>query len=421
MKKTFVKSCLVAIAALVLLSLGATTHAQTLTGNLEIFSWWAGDEGPALEALIELYGVRHPKVKVINATVTGGSGVNAKAVLKTRMLGGQPPDSFQVHAGQELIGTWVKADRMEDLTSLFKQEGWMDAFPQGLIKLIGTEEGIWSVPVNIHRSNVCWYIPAHLKKWGIKPPQTWEDFFAVAPELQKMGIVPLALAQNWTANHLWESVALASLGPDDWDALWSGKLAFDSPAGIKAWQLFGKIMQYTNPDASSLSWQQATDMVVDGRAAFNIMGDWAAGYLSVTKKLTPNTGFGWSAAPDTNGEFMFLADSFGLPKAAPQRENAIAWLRLLGSREGSDAFNPLKGSISARTDSDLSKYNAYGQSAAADFGKDRIVGSLAHGVTANEGFMNDFATVMEMFLKSRNAQATAKACQQIAIKTGIGR
>ncbi len=56
------------------------------------------------------------------------------------MLGGEPPDSFQVHAGQELIGTWVKSDRMEDLTFLFNEEGWMDVFPKGLIKLIGTEK-----------------------------------------------------------------------------------------------------------------------------------------------------------------------------------------------------------------------------------------------------------------------------------------
>src|SRR5690554_2502730 len=72
------------------------------SGDLEIFSWWAGDEGPALEALIKVFKAKYPKVNVINATVTGGSGVNAKAVLKTRMLGGDPPESFQVHAGQEL-------------------------------------------------------------------------------------------------------------------------------------------------------------------------------------------------------------------------------------------------------------------------------------------------------------------------------
>lgn len=418
MKKSFAKIFVVMALALMLAAPQAA-QAKKLTGDLEIFSWWAGDEGPALQALIDIYKAQNPDVNVINATVTGGSGVNAKAVLKTRMLGGEPPDSFQVHAGQELIGTWVKADRMEDLTPLFKEQGWMNVFPEGLIKLIGTDQGIWSVPVNIHRSNVLWYVPANLKKWGVEAPKTWDDFFAIAPKLKAAGVTPLALAQNWTANHLWESVALASLGPDKWDALWTGELKFDSPEGIKAWELFGKVLEYTNADASSLSWQQATDMVIDGRAAFNIMGDWAAGYMTTTKKLEPGKGYGWAASPGTGGEFMFLADSFGLPKGSPHRDNAVAWLKVLGSREGSDAFNPLKGSISARKDSDLSKYNAYLKSASKDFGQDRVVGSLAHGVAANETFMGGFASVMEMFLKSKNPTAAAKACQQLAKKAGI--
>ncbi len=419
MKAKFM-AAIAGIAAM-LMMLAAPAGADALKGRLEIFSWWAGDEGPALEALIDLYKKAHPDVEVINATVTGGSGVNAKAVLKTRMLGGEPPGSFQVHAGQELIGTWVKAERMEDLTFLFKQQGWMDVFPEGLIKNIGTDKGIWSVPVNIHRSNVMWFIPANLKKWGVDAPKTWDEFFAVAPKLQEKGIVPLALAQNWTANHLWESVALAAVGPEKYDALWSGKLAFDSADGQKIWELFGKILKYTNTDASSLSWQQATDMVVDGRAAFNVMGDWAAGYMNVTKKLAPESGFGWLPSPGTDGKFIFLADSFCLPKGAPERDNVIAWLTLLGSLEGSDTFNPLKGSISARKDSDLSKYNVYGQSAAADFRKDTIVSSLAHGAAANEGFMNDFASVMELFMKSKNPSTAAKAAQQIARKNGIGK
>jgi glucose/mannose transport system substrate-binding protein len=418
MKKTLATLC-IALAAALLLSAPQAALAKQLTGELEIFSWWAGDEGPALQALIDIYKKQNPQVKVINATVTGGSGVNAKAVLKTRMLGGEPPDSFQVHAGQELIGTWVKAGRMEDLTPLFKEQGLMDVFPEGLLKLIGTKDGIWSVPVNVHRSNVLWYVPANLKKWGVEVPKSWDDFFAMAPKLKEQGVVPLALAQNWTANHLWESVALASLGADNWDALWAGKLKFDSPEGVKAWELFGKVLEYTNKDASSLSWQQATDMVIDGRAAFNIMGDWAAGYMFTTKGMKPGKDFGWLASPGTTGEFMFLADSFGLPKGAPHRDNALAWLAILGSREGSDAFNPIKGSISARKDSDLSRYNDYLKSAAADWSKDRVVGSLAHGVAANETFMGGFASVMEMFLKTKNAKAAAKACQQLADKAKI--
>ncbi|HBK59171.1 MAG TPA: ABC transporter substrate-binding protein, partial [Firmicutes bacterium] len=227
---------LAVVCVMVVLSAGVMTMSAAVVGKLEIFSWWAGDEGPALEALIRLYEKENPATKVMNSTVTGGSGVNAKAVLKTRMLGGDPPETFQVHAGQELIGTWVVADRMEDLTWLYEKEGWKRVFPEGLLKLLSTDEGIWSVPVNIHRSNVMWYVPQNLTKWGVKAPTTWAEFLAIAPKLSARGIVPLSLGENWTANHLWESVALAVLGPEKWDALWNGKLSFRSPEVVEVWK-----------------------------------------------------------------------------------------------------------------------------------------------------------------------------------------
>lgn len=416
--KTFRWLKVTTLCMALVLTLG-TMASAAIGGELEIFSWWAGDEGPALEALIELYESKYPEVTVINATVTGGSGVNAKAVLKTRMLGGDPPDSFQVHAGQELIGTWVVAERMEDLTWLFEEEGWYEAFPDDLFALLSTNEGIWSVPVNIHRSNVLYFIPEHLEKWGVKAPSTWAEFLEIAPNLVAQGVVPMSVGENWTATHLWESVALSELGPDKYGDLWAGKLPWTSPDVIEVWELFGKILEYTNPDAPSLSWQQATDMVVAGQAAFNIMGDWASGYLSTTLKLEPVTGYGWAPSPGTEGIFMALSDSFGLPVGCPNRDNTIAWLKTIGGRDGQDAFNPLKGSISARIDSDLTKYDLYLQRAASDWQTDRIVGSLAHGVVANERFMNDFATVMDIFLANKDARAAANAAHVVAIQSGL--
>ncbi|MDT7919030.1 MAG: ABC transporter substrate-binding protein [Meiothermus sp.] len=402
-----------------ILALGSLAMAQS--GKLEIFSWWAGDEGPALQALIDLYKKRYPNVEVINATVTGGAGVNAKAVLKTRMLGGDPPDSFQVHAGQELTGTWVVADRMEDLTALFNQEGWMNRFPKGLIDLISYKGKIYSVPVNIHRSNVMWYVPAKLREWGVQPPKTWAEFLTVCQTLKGKGLeAPLALGENWTQQHLWESVALGVLGAADYANLWSGKLRFTDPKAVAVWNTFGRVLDCANKDAAGLSWQQAVDRVLEGQAAFNIMGDWAAGYMTTTKGLKPGEGFGWAPAPGTAGVFMMLSDSFGLPKGVKNRTNAINWLRLVGSKEGQDAFNPLKGSIAARTDSDPSKYNAYLQSAMRDWKSNRIVGSLVHGAVAPESFMSQFGTVMEIYLSSRNAQAAANAAQAIANQVRLG-
>jgi len=411
-----------ALAVVMCLALaGGAFAATSYSGRLEIFSWWAGDEGPALDALVKLYKQKYPKVEVVNATVTGGSGVNARAVLKTRMLGGDPPDSFQVHAGQELIGTWVVADRMEDLTPVYKSEGWNAKFPKGLIDLLTYKNGIWSVPVNIHRSNVMWFNPAKLKTWGVTPPKTLEELFTTCATLKGKGVeAPIVVGEAWTQTHLWESVALATLGPADWANLWNGKLKFTDPKAMKIWENFGKVMECANKDAASLSWQQATDRIVDGTSAFNIMGDWAAGYMSTTRKLKPNTDFGWAPSPGTGGSFMMLSDSFGLPKGAPDREQALDWLKLLGSKEGQDAFNPLKGSIPARTDADMSKYNAYLQSAAADWKANQIVGSLAHGAVAPEAFGSQFGTVMEIYLNSKNAKAAANAAQAIANQVRLG-
>jgi glucose/mannose transport system substrate-binding protein len=410
------------IVLVLLLVMAAPTMAQDgPSGELEIFSWWAGDEGPALEALIAKYVELYPDVEVNNATVTGGSGVNARAVLKTRMLGGDPPDSFQVHAGQELIGTWVVADRMEDLTLLYEEEGWMDKIPQGLLDLLSYEGGIWSVPVNIHRSNVMWYVPAKLEEWGIEAPATWDDFLAVCPTIQDAGVTPLVVGENWTVNHLWESVALAELGVDGWNGLWAGEKAWTDEDVVAMWDKFGEILACTNidVDAATLSWQQATDKVIAGEAAFNVMGDWAAGYMVTTLGLEPGVGFGWVPSPGTAGVFMMLSDSFGLPKDIKNYDAAVAWLKLLGSVEGQDIFNPLKGSIAARLDSDLSLYNAYLQSAAADWQSNEVVGSLAHGAVAPESFSSEFGTVMEIFLNSRSGIAAANAAQAIARQAGI--
>src|SRR5690606_27826463 len=160
----------------------------------------------------------------------------------------------------------------------------------------------------------------------------------------------------------------------------SGELAFDDPQVVQTFETFAEVMACANDDATGLTWQQATDRVVNGEAAFNIMGDWAAGYMTTTLGLAPNEGFNWAASPGTDRVLMLLADSFGLPVGAPHEQTARDWLVLVGSNEAQDVFNPLKGSISPRTDTDASLYNEYSQSALEDYAGDTLVGSLQHGV-----------------------------------------
>ena len=60
------------------------------------------------------------------------SGGDMKAVLQTRMMGGDPPESFQIHLGGELLdGSYVSADKMEPLDCPLQGRGLRQGLPQG--------------------------------------------------------------------------------------------------------------------------------------------------------------------------------------------------------------------------------------------------------------------------------------------------
>jgi glucose/mannose transport system substrate-binding protein len=338
--------------------------------------------------MIDVYSAQNPDTEFINAAVAGGAGVNAKAVLQSRLDANEPPDSFQAHAGMELDG-YVRGGQLEDLTSLYASEGWDEIFPADLIKAITVDGKIYSVPVNIHRANVLWWNPAAATKAGItKAPETLDEFFADLEKFKKSGIPGLALAGkgDWAIAHLLDWMLLATMGADKFEGLYNGSTSWTGPevaAGIKNFQ---RALSYGNKGAGNLDWPDAGKLVTDGKAGFFIMGDWASAQWQ-SDGLTLGTDYTFAAAPGTVGTYQWLSDSFTLPVGAPHRNAAIAWLKVCGSKEGQDAFNPKKGSISARTDSDLSLYDDYLKSAAADWKKDRLVGSTVHGATGNNALM----------------------------------
>ncbi len=376
-----------------------TTEPVAMKDSVEVFSWWTGGgEAAGLDAMIKIFTEKYPNVEFVNAAVAGGAGTNARAVLATRLQAGDAPDSWQGHAGQELIGTYVAANQLEPLNFLYEQNGWLDVMPETLIPLISDGGNIYSVPVNIHRANVMWYNPKVLEDNGVTVPVSMDDFFAALEKLKAAGIeTPLALGEQWTVMHLFETILLGSLSPDAYNQLWSGEKSWADADVTAAIENFKKVLTYTNSDSASLSWQDAAQLVVDGDAAFNIMGDWAEGFFKELGK-EPMVEFGWTPVPGTGGTFQFLSDSFVLPVGAPHRDNAIAWLSLAGSKEGQDAFNPVKGSIPARSDGDKSLYDVYLQSAMDDWAKDTVVGSLTHGVVANDSWKSEIDTALGLFL-----------------------
>ncbi len=383
--------------------------------KVEVFSWWTGGgEAAGLEAMIKVFNAKYPDIEFVNSAVAGGAGTNARAVLATRLQAGDPPDSWQGHAGQELIGTYVAGNQIQPLNDLYESEGWLDVMPKTLIPLISQDGKIYSVPVNIHRANVLWYNPKILADNNIAVPTTIDEWFAAMEKLKAAGIVPLAVGEQWTKMHLFETILLGTLGADKYNGLWNGTTDWGSPEVKTAIENFQKALSYANTDSASLSWQDAAQLVVNGDAAFNVMGDWAEGYFRELGK-TPKTDYGWAPVPGTVGVFQFLSDSFVLAVGAPDPDAAIAWLKVAGSKEGQEAFNPVKGSICARTDCDKALFGEYLQSAMDDWASNIVVGSLTHGVVANDSWKSEIDTALGLFLADNNVDnfqsALVAACK----------
>ena len=273
--------------------------------EVEVFSWWTGGgEEAGLDALIERFEEDNPDVDFVNAAVAGGSGTNAQAVLEGRLQSQDPPDSFQGHAGAELQD-YIEAGYLQPLDDFFAEQGLQEAMPDQLTEQITYEGSVYSVPVNIHRSNVMWFNPGLLEEAGVDgAPETLDELVEALEAVEEgTDAIPMAVGAQWTVDHLLESVLLSSLGTEAYNELWEPGANWDTPEVTEALETFEQIMEHTQDESAAEDWQEASRRVSDGEAAFNIMGDWAAGYFDEVG-ATAGEDYDWAPSPGTD----YLAD-----------------------------------------------------------------------------------------------------------------
>ena len=209
----------------------ASPSAQAGGGDVEVFTWWAaGSEKLGLDALVGVFNTQHPEYTFVNGAVAGGAGSAAKDLLQSRLQAGDPPDTFQAHAGKELTD-YIDAGQIEDVSALYDEFNIRDVFPADLLTLLTVDGKIYSVPSNIHRANMVWANPSVLKAAGLDPAATYDSIDAWFPALDAVkakGKTALSVATTWTQVNLLETVLISDLGTDGYIGLWDGTTDWNS-------------------------------------------------------------------------------------------------------------------------------------------------------------------------------------------------
>lgn len=324
----------------------------------EVMHWWTnGSEAAALGKIVEGYNA------------AGGQWVDhavpdfesAIAAATSAIIGGSPPSALQFNAGSQFADL-AQQGYLTDLSGYADAGNWSEALPKVILDAVTLDGKVYAIPVDNHGESWLWTSKAAFAKAGMSEPQTWEEFFPALDKLKASGIVPIAQGgESWQEIELFYSFMLFRGNTELYKALFvDGDEKVVQSAEFRAFaDDFKKLSDYIDPGSPGRKWNDATAMVIQGKAAMQFMGDWAKGEFTHAG-LKPETDFGCLLGFGGKNHFVVSSDVFVLPKSAAAGSEAAHKLLIetMMSPTVQAEFSKLKGSIPARLDADVSGLDA---------------------------------------------------------------
>ena len=369
-------------ALLVCAALFAGVSTVSAEPTVEVLHWMtSGGQAKAMKSLKD--DLESQGGKWIDSPMAGGGGEAAMMSLRSRALAGDPPASVQLKG--PLIQEWGELGVLSSVSGVAESENWAGVLPEGVADIM-KYDGQWvAAPVNVHRLDWLYANPAVLEKAGIEIPRTWDEFNAAAEKLQAMDITPLAHGgQSWQDASVWEVVVLGIGGPEfhkkalvDLDPE-----ALNSETMVKVFDQMRKLRGFVDDGFSGRDWNLATTMVMNGEAAFQIMGDWVKGEFMAAGK-EPGKDFICANPPGTDNGYLFIIDSFAMFEQGSEDKQAgqKMFASLLMGPKFQETFNLYKGSIPVRTDISLDNFDDCARASNAHMLKTSATGGFLPSAT----------------------------------------
>ncbi|WP_232834387.1 ABC transporter substrate-binding protein [Rhodoferax ferrireducens] len=401
---------------------GAAGSAGAEQKSVEVVHWWtSGGEAAALKVLKDDIARRGYAWK--DSPIVGGGGDQERIVLRARVASGNPPDAVQLLG--MTITDYAKEGLLGNIDAVAQKEGWAQVVPPPLQKF-ARFKGHWvAAPVNVHRTNWIWANKAIFDELKLTPPTSFDELVGLADTIRKAGYIPLAHGgQPWQEATLFDNAVMSAGGPKFYkQALIDlDPKALGSKTMEKAFEQMQKLRTLVDPHFSGRDWNLATAMVIHKKAAMQIMGDWAKGeFVKAGKK--PNVDYLCFQYPGTAGTFIFLSDQFASFKVKEQqRPSQMVLVSTVMDREVQEKFSLLKGSIPARTDVQMDKFDDCGKQSMVDLKQasrsGALLGSFAHGYAMPEATQVVVKNVVSQFFNSD--QSPAQATRQLASAVAHG-
>ncbi len=348
-----------AIATALIWSVSA--NAQEM--KAEVIHWWtSGGESAAVKVFADQFtkagGVW------IDSAVAGG--VNARTAAINRTIGGNPPTAMQFNTGKQ-FDELVEGNLLSDVEAVANENKWRSFMPEAIVKATTRNGKMFAVPVNIHGQNWLFFNKAVLEKAGAAEPTNWTDVFVALDKVKAAGLIPLAFSgvKNWERN-LFNAVLVGQGGAAMFERIYGKQdAALAASAEFKAVaETYAKLRGYVDAGSPGRNWNDATTLVIQGKAGMQIMGDWAKGEF-VAAGQTAGKEYGCTVLSNKGTGYVMGGDVFAFPKLKDpaQVKAQLALAKLMLDPDTQIKFAQKKGSIPVRLDVDASALDICAQKA----------------------------------------------------------
>jgi glucose/mannose transport system substrate-binding protein len=397
----------VAIGSIALIGAMAPTTAMAATPaaplsasapsapKADVLHWWtSSSESAAVRKFADAY--RAAGGVWADTAVAGAD--QAKSVAINRIVGGNPPTAAQFNTTKQFRDL-IDQGSLNTVDDIALRDRWDQLMPAPILDVIKVNGHFYAAPVDIHMSTWIWYSKAAFKKAGVvKEPATPDELFAALDQIKAAGLVGLAHGgQPWQENILFQAM-LANVGGK---ALYLSVLRDRSPQAInseafkKVLLAFKRLQTYVDAGSPNRNWNDATAMLVSGKAGVQIMGDWAKGEFAAARQ-TAGKDFGCIAGLGPDVPYLIQGDAFVFPKS--KNPQAVKAQKLLATTMLAPAaqleFNKLKGSLPILSNADTSSMDPCAQAGMAIMKqKTRVAGMIEVYLTPDQnGEVQDVLT-----------------------------
>lgn len=336
------KTGALALVAALALSTSAIAQQRVVT--------WNADYDPiplaAAEALIADFEAANPDIDV---QLTNFDHEAYKNAIRN-FLTADPPDLANWYAANRMR-PFVEAGLFADISDVWANNGLMDSLASSVLS--STIDGKqYAIPYTYYQWGIYYNRDAY-KAAGVDVPGpegvSWDQFLANCEKFKAAGIdcVTTGSSALWPVAGIFDYVSMRTNGYQFHSDLAAGKISWTSPEVGAVFDNLGKLQPYVTANHAAIDWQDAAALLVQGKAANYVMGNFAVGVFKEGGMTNDNLGFMVfpEITPGIARAEEAPTDTIHLTSGAKNPEDAKKFLAYVASAEAQSKWNAAVGQL----------------------------------------------------------------------------